>query len=435
MPPDSVGRSHLPLPHSRQPSSPAFHEFPLSSHVPFVLFAGKKHCKMPVMYARLLRLPYHSFFLFGPRSTGKTTWLREKLGRALWFNLLLDRDYLPLLQSTDPFRGAVDASPAGTWVVIDEVQRLPGLLREVHDLISLHGDKFQFALSGSSARKLRRMDVDLLAGRVIERRMFPLTSQELGFPDDPGRLLSIGMLPAIHQKPDLAVDLLEAYASTYLREEIQQEALVKDLGSFARFLRIAALMNGQVVNTAGIARDAGVARTTVQRYFDTLADTLVGTWIPGWQPRAKVREAVRPKFYFFDSGVVRTLSNRVREPLADLENGPLLETFILHEMRAAIAYLNTGGEISYWRTPAGVEIDFVWARGDTTVAIEVKSAANWHSRHSSVLRRALEGRVVSRAFGVYLGRAVLREGGVYVFPLGEFLRQLWAGEILAASPA
>jgi uncharacterized protein len=382
------------------------------------------------MYTRLLQLPDHSFFLFGPRSTGKTTWLREKLGNALWINLLLDRDYVPLLQDSGSFRSAVEGQPAGTWIVIDEVQRIPALLREVHDLISIHGDAYRFALSGSSARKLRRMDVDLLAGRVIERRMFPFTSRELGFPIDPEKLLSIGMLPPIHQKPELAVDLLEAYAGTYLREEIQQEALVKDLGSFGRFLRIAAIMNGQVVNVAGISRDAGIARTTVQRYFDTLTDTLVGVWVPGWQPRAKVREAVRSKFYFFDTGAVRTLSNRVRDPLTDWEKGSLLETWVLHEMRAAISYLNIGGEISYWRTPADVEIDFIWARGDKAVAIEVKSSSQWRSEYSGPLRRALEGKTVSRGYGIYLGSRNLREGPVLVFPMQEFLKRLWAGDVL-----
>jgi len=387
------------------------------------------------MYTRLLQLPNHSFFLFGPRSTGKTTWLREKLGDALWFNLLLDRDYLPLAQNPGLFRSAVEARPPGTWVVLDEVQRLPGLLREVHDLVSVHGDKYRFAMSGSSARKLRRADVDLLAGRVIERRMFPLTAKELGFPIDPLRLLAIGMLPPIHQKPELAVDLLESYAGTYLREEIRQEALVKDLGSFGRFLKIAAVMNGQVVNVTGIARDAGIARTTVQRYFDTLIDTLVGVWVPGWQPRAKVRESAKAKFYFFDTGAVRTLANRVRDPLTDFEKGPLLETLVLHELRSAAAYLNTGGEISYWRTPAGVEIDFIWARADTAVAMEVKGASTWRREYSTPMRRALDEKMVSRAFGVYLGSQSLREDKVQVFPLQAFLEHLWAGHILEAARA
>jgi predicted AAA+ superfamily ATPase len=382
------------------------------------------------MFTRSLALPEHSFFLFGPRSTGKTTWLREKLGGALWFNLLLDRDFLPLLGSPEMFRDAVEARPRGTWIVIDEVQRLPALLREVHDLISVHGDGYRFAMSGSSARKLRRMDVDLLAGRVLERRMFPLTSQELGFPAGSVGLLSSGTLPLICEKPELAADLLEAYAGTYLREEIQQEALVKDLGSFGRFLRIAAIMNGQVVNTAGIARDAGIARTTVQRYFDTLVDTLVATWVPGWQPRAKVREAARPKFYFFDAGVSRTLANRSRETLADFEKGVLLETYILNELRAAIAYLNVGGEISYWRTPAGVEIDFIWSRGDTAVGIEIKAATQWQRKYSAALKDGLEQKMISRAWGFYLGKNALHVGQVRICPLQEFLKRLWAGEVL-----
>jgi predicted AAA+ superfamily ATPase len=382
------------------------------------------------MYARTLQVPDHSFFLFGPRSTGKTTWLREKLGDALWFNLVSDRDYVPLLQEPGLSRQAIEARPPGSWVVIDEVQRIPSLLREVHDLISIHGDAYRFALCGSSARKLRRMDVDMLAGRVIERRMFPLTSMELEFPGDAERLLSIGMLPTIHQKPALAVDLLEAYAGTYLREEIQQEALVKDLGSFGRFLRIASLMNGQAVNVSGIARDSGVARTTVQRYFDTLVDTLVGVWVPGWRPRVKVRESAHPKFYFFDPGVVRTLANRVRDPLHDLEKGPLLETLVLHELRSAMSYLDVGGEISYWRTPAGVEIDFIWSRGDSTVAIEVKGAVRWQREFSSALQRALQAGMVSRAYGVYLGEQALQIGQVQVFPFQDFLKHLWAGDVL-----
>lgn len=169
----------------------------------------------------------------------------------------------------------------------------------------------------------------------------------------------------------------------------------------------------------------------MRRYFDTPVDTLVGVWVPGWQPRAKVREAVRAKFYFFDTGAVRTLANRVRDPLTDWEKGPLLETLVLHEMRAAGSYLNAGGEISYWRTPAGVEIDFIWARADRAVAIEVKSASQWRGEYSGALRRALDEKAVTRGFGVYLGSRSLREGQVQVFPIQEFLKRLWAGNVFA----
>ncbi|MGH6692892.1 MAG: ATP-binding protein, partial [Gammaproteobacteria bacterium] len=228
------------------------------------------------MYTRLATVPDHSFFLFGPRATGKTTWLRQHLGDALWFNLLLEDDYLPLLASARTLRERVEAQPPGSWVVVDEVQRLPGLLNEVHDLISRHGDGYKFALSGSSARKLRRLDVNLLAGRVIERAMFPLVARELGSDFSLDAVLRFGSLPGIYSDERYRVEKLRAYVHTYLRQEIQQEALVKDLGSFHRFLKVAALLHGQTVNQAGIARDAAVARTTVQRFFDTLVDTLVG---------------------------------------------------------------------------------------------------------------------------------------------------------------
>ena len=223
---------------------------------------------------------------------------------------------------------------------------------------------------------------------------------------------------------DLGIEYETGVAKTgvvaYLGEGEPHFALVK----------IAAMMNGQVVNAAGIARDAGIARTTVQRYFDTLTDTLVGVWVPGWQPRAKVREAVRAKFYFIDAGAVRTLANRVRDTLTDWEKGPLLETFLLHEMRAAAAYLNVGGEICYWRTPAGVEIDFIWARGDKAVAVGVKSGFQWRSEYSRPLRRALEDKTISKGYGVYLGTRSLSEAKVQIYPVQDFLTQLWEGRIL-----
>src|SRR5207237_1031112 len=169
------------------------------------------------------------------------------------------------------------------------------------------------------------------------RKFFPLTAAELNFDFDPDRVLRFGLLPQIQSDPDFAVDALEAYVSNYLREEVQQEALVRRLDSFARFLQVAALMNGQVANVTGIARDAAVARPTVQGYFETLMDTLIGFWLPAWQRRAKVKEAASPKFYLFDPGVARGLAGRLREPLESGERGPLLETWALHELRAAIA--------------------------------------------------------------------------------------------------
>jgi predicted AAA+ superfamily ATPase len=377
------------------------------------------------MYTRLASVPDHSFFLFGPRATGKTTWLRRHLGEALWFNLLLEDDYLPLLGSARLFRERVEAHPPGSWVVVDEVQRLPGLLNEVHDLISRHGDSLKFALCGSSARKLRRLDVNLLAGRVIDRAMFPFVAEELGTEFSLDAVLRFGSLPGIHGDERYRVDKLRAYVHTYLRQEIQQEALVKDLGSFHRFLKVAAIMHGQVVNQAAISRDAAVARSTVQRFFDTLVDTLVGHLVPAWQPRAKVREYGKPKFYFFDPGVVRAIRDVVDEPLADADCGALLEGYILHELRAALAYQGLGGEISYWSTPGSKEIDFVWTKGTKCVAVEVKNSRQWRSEYAKTITEFLDSGIITRGFVVYRGRERYRSGRVDGLPVEDFLSMLY----------
>ena len=382
------------------------------------------------MYARSLILPDYSFFLFGPRATGKTTWLREKLPDALWKNLLLDEDYLPLLGDSSLLRQQVEARPTGSWIVIDEVQRIPAILNSVHDIISRHGDDYRFAMSGSSARKLRRLDVNLLAGRAIERRMFPLTSQELGDDFSLEQALKFGTLPPVVQRPDYASDILTAYVSTYLKQEIQQEALIENLGNFHRFLRICGLVNGEIVNVSAISRDAGIARMTAQRYFDVLVDTLIAFRLPGWQPRLKVREQSSPKYYFFDPGVVRALTGRVQDPLTSLEAGKLFETLILNELRSAVAYQNLGGQLGYWRSSSGAEVDFIWTRGDRSIAIEVKSNDRWRYGAGKVLNKFAASRSAIRCYGVYRGSEPLRDKDVIVLPYQEFLRKLHAGAIL-----
>jgi predicted AAA+ superfamily ATPase len=380
------------------------------------------------MYPRVATVPDHSFFLFGPRATGKTTWLRHHLGDALWFNLLLEDDYLPLLASARTFRERVEAHAPGSWIVVDEVQRLPGLLNEVHDLISRHGDGYKFALSGSSARKLRRLDVNLLAGRVIERGMFPLVSRELGSDFSIEDTLRFGSLPGVYSDARYRVEKLRAYVHTYLRQEIQQEALVKDLGSFHRFLRVAALMHGQVVNQAAISRDAAVARTTVQRFFETLVDTLIGYLLPAWQPRAKVREQAKPKFYFFDPGVVRAINDIVDEPLAEADSGALLEGYVLHELRAAISYQRWGGDLSYWSAPGSKEIDFIWSKGSRRVAVEVKSSRKWRPEYAKTINEFIDGGRVSRGFVVYRGEDRYRSGHVDGIPVEDFLSLIYTDE-------
>lgn len=357
--------------------------------------------------------------------------MRTRLPEAKWFDLVRNDELLRLLRNPSLFRQAVEASPEG-WVVVDEVQKLPRLLDEVHGLIAEQGNRHRFALSGSSARKRRRMEVNLLAGRVINRTFFPLTGAELEYRFDVDDLLSFGMLPKVLSEPAHAVDILEAYVANYLREEIQQEALVKNFESFSRFLEVAALMNGQTVNVAGISRDAGVPRPTVQRYFDVLVGTLIGVWLPAWRPRRKVKEIAHPKFFFFDTGVVRGILGKLRDPLESAERGHLLETLVLHELRAWMSIGNTGGTLSYWRTPSGSEADFVWSRGATSVGIEVKAAKEWRSEHGRVLHELLDERIIQRGFGVYLGREPLKQGKLEILPLESFMRRLNAGGVLSS---
>jgi len=386
------------------------------------------------MYTRRLPLPDRSFFLFGPRGTGKTTWLRGVLGDAHWVNLVVDRELVRMTRDPQQLALEVEALPRNSWVVIDEVQRLPALLGDVQDIIARHGNRYRFALTGSSARKLRRSHVNLLPARVVNRKFFPLTAAELGSDFVLEDVLRYGTLPAVcaeaSDRLDVRVDLLEAYAENYLTQEIRQEALVKNLASFTRFLEVAALANAQVTNVSSIARDAAVARPTVQGYFEILTDTLIGTWLPAWRPRAKVKEVGHPKFYFFDPGVVRALSRRLREPLSDTERGHLLETYVLHELRAWINESGCGGELFYWRTPSGAEVDFIWHRASSRVGIEVKAATRWRREEGASLQTLHGEGKVRRCIAVYLGREVLRDGSLDIWPLPVFLERLAEGDVV-----
>ena len=381
------------------------------------------------MYPRALGLPERSFLLVGPRGTGKTTWLRQVLPRAEWFDLLRMGTVLELTRDPERFRARIEARPRGTWVVVDEIPKLPALLDEVQSLIADHGTAYRFALCGSSARKLRRLEANLLAGRVAVRQFFPLTLAELGDPPPLSDLLRFGMLPSVRAESAQAVDILDAYVSTYLREEIQQEALTKDFGAFSRFLEVAALSNGQVVNVAGTARDAGVTRMTVARYYQVLVDTLIGFWLPAWQSKTRIKEVRHPKFYLFDPGVARALLGRIREPLEVAERGPLLETLVLHELRAAMSVHNAGGDLSYWRTAAGVEVDFIWRRGRRVVGVEVKASARYRREDAAVLRQLLAEKVLTAGYLVYGGSEVLRDRGIDVLPLAVFARRAARGDV------
>jgi predicted AAA+ superfamily ATPase len=267
------------------------------------------------------------------------------------------------------------------------------------------------------------------------RRMLPLTVAELGAEVEIGELLRYGCLPLVRAERSAAgrIDLLEAYVETYLTQEIRAEALVRSLEAFARFLEVAALANAQVTNVASLSRDAAVARPTVQGYFEVLTDTLLGAWLPAWRPRAKVKEVAHPKFYLFDCGVARALAHRLREPLDAAERGALLETLVFHELRAHLAYAATGGELAYYRTPSGTEVDFLWTRAKAAVGIEVKASERWRPEFARALNDLHAAGAIRRAYGVYLGDRTLQDGAVRVLPIAAFLRELAGGRVLAAT--
>jgi len=309
------------------------------------------------------------------------------------------------------------------------VQKVPAVLDSVHRLIE--ECRLRFVLSGSSARKLRRGGANLLAGRAVTVSMPPLVSGELSFEMDLAERMRFGMLPQAVTGRD-PVAFLRSYVETYLMEEIKAEALTRNLGGFARFLEIAARQNGQVTNATGIARDAGISRRTVDGYSEILDDTLLGGWLRAWRSKPGNREVRGSKFYFFDTGVARACSGRLPYPPTPEEAGPLLETLIWHELRSYMQHRRLHYPLFYWRSYSGAEVDLLAETGDGFVAVEVKASRRWDRRFERGFRhleRELgEDRV--RCFGVYLGERPALHGRTRVLPALEFLRRLWAGEVV-----
>lgn len=381
------------------------------------------------MYTRLLQNPSQSVFLFGPRGTGKSTWIRERFPGVKTYDLLDTGEVLRLSKEPQSLYREVAALPAGSWVIIDEVQKVPSLLDEVHRLIE--SKRLRFILSGSSARKLRRGGVNLLAGRAITTAMFPLVSAELSFEFDIAERLRYGTLPMAVNGADVE-GYLRSYAETYLDQEVRAEALTRNLGGFARFLEIAARQNGQMTNDTAIARDAGISRHTVQNHFDILVDTLLGYWLPAWKMKSATKQVQQSKFYFFDCGVARALTGRLPYPPTREELGPLLETFILHELRAYLSYSGRAYTLHFWRTYDGAEVDILCETTEGYRAIEIKAASRWEKRFNRGLHRVRDaiGAGKTSCYGVYLGEQHALWDDIEVMPVIDFLKRLWNREIL-----
>jgi uncharacterized protein len=388
------------------------------------------------MIKRLLQKPDHSFFLFGPRGTGKSTWLQEVLPGAFVIDLLDASLFLELSRDPHQLEALIAGQPASSWIVLDEIQKVPLLLDEVHRLMG--HNKWNFALCGSSARKLRRGGANLLAGRALTLSMEGFSAPELGETFDLEFALNWGMLPFVWNEPDTAARILAAYVNTYLKEELQAEGLIRKVPPFIRFLSVAGQMNAQIVNAQNIARDAAVARATVDNYFGVLTDTLVGHFLPAWRPGLKVRETAAPKFYWFDPGVARASAGLLHDPADRLWQGGALETLVYHELRVYNEVSPKQRPLYYYRTPSGVEIDFIveTARrrpqgNPRVIAIEVKRAEQWDRRWEAPMRSlgADENVTVDRMIGVYCGTRRYRYDSMDVLPFSDFIKTLHAGEI------
>ena len=379
------------------------------------------------IYRRLIEPPAGSFFLLGMRGVGKSTWARAKFADAVHLDLLDERLYQDLLADPSLFAQSIAHLPPGAWVVVDEVQRLPALLNEVHRCIETRG--LRFALLGSSARKLKAAGTNLLAGRALKRTMYPLTAAELGPAFDLERILRHGSVPLVWASDDPR-GVLKAYVELYLREEIRAEALVRNLPGFVRFLPVAALCNSQVINIAGIARDAGVARTTVQGYLEILEDSLLTCRLPAYDARLRIRERRLPKLYWTDTGVVRAVKRQLGD-VAIEERGPLLESWVLTTLRAHAEAQELYEEIWYWAPHRrGTEVDFLLRRGTDLLAIEVKSSERYHAGMLKGLRAAAELPRIVRRLLIYPGqRAFISADGIEIWPADRFATAVAEGAL------
>lgn len=374
-------------------------------------------------YPRLLQAPQSSFFLFGARGSGKSTWAHSLFPDAYSFDLLDEELFHSLLLDSGQFAAELRTVAPGSWVIVDEIQRIPSLLNEVHRFLENAG--LRFVLLGSSARKLKTAQTNLLAGRALHKTLYPFTPEELGGDFRLEDVLRYGSLPLVWGAQTKR-ETLQAYIQLYVREEIRAESLVRNLPGFTRFLPIAALFHGQTLNVQSLARDAGVARTTASGYLDILEDTLLAFRLPPFEAKLRVRERKHPKLYWIDPGIVRAVKRQLG-PVSAEERGALLEGWIAVLLRLYGEYRDLHEDCFYWSSTEsrGTEVDFLLRRGREYLAIEVKSAQRVSSAHLSGLRAIADLKGLVRRILVYSGtRRLQTESGIALYPIKAFLKAL-----------
>ena len=370
---------------------------------------------------RFFRVPARSCFLFGPRGTGKSTWLRHQLPDALYLDLLDPALYRSLIARPERLLDLLAGSPQAGTVVVDEIQRVPELLTVIHSALEEPRPR-RFIMTGSSARKLRRGGVDLLAGRASHRTLHPFMAAELR-EFDLQKALKLGLLPLV-LGAEHPVDALSGYTSLYLEQEVQAEGLTRNIGAFARFLEAVSLSHGTPLNVAAVARECEVERKVVAGYVGILEDLLLAFRVPVFRRRARRRTVARDKLYLFDAGVFRALHPRGPLDAPAEIAGQALEGLVAQHLRAWAAYSTDGARLFYWRTPGGTEVDFVLYGASGLHAIEVKNARRIGPGDLRPMRAFCADYPEAKAALLYRGAVRERIDGIWVLPVAGFLRRL-----------
>lgn len=378
------------------------------------------------MYNRILKLEEaleESLFLWGARQTGKSTLLETLFPQARYYDLLKSDEFERLFRNPSLLREELDKANASDLVIIDEVQKIPQLLDEVHWLITKRN--IRFILCGSSARKLRRMGTNMLGGRALRTVLYPLVSAEIS-DFDIFHAINTGMLPRHYTIKD-PQRRLQAYIGDYLNEEISAEAITRNLMSFTRFMEIAAKCNGEMIVYKNIAADCGVSANTIKEYFTILEQTMLGYLIHGFTQSKKRIAIVAPKFYYFDVGITNYLLKRKNLQAGTADFGHAFEHLIIQEIIAYLGYSFLEDKLSYWRTQSGYEVDCIIGNG--RVAIEIKSCNEVKSRHLKGLKAFQEEFPQAKLIVVSFDKYSRTMNDVDIYPATEFLKLMWQGDL------
>ncbi len=376
-------------------------------------------------------IPGESYFLFGARGTGKSTWCLKELGGSNRIDLLSPDVLRWYSAKPERLKEYVLGQSAGTTIVIDEVQKVPDLLSVVHELLEMKKG-YRFVMTGSSFRKLKHSGVDMLAGRALLRTMFPFMAAEIRDHFSLERALTQGMIPVVWDS-DYSLDVLRSYVGVYLREEVMMEGLVRDLGGFSRFLEAASFSHGALLNISNVARDCGVQRKTVEGYIIILEDLLLASRVPVFARRSRRAVVAHPKFYYFDAGVFRDL--RPKGPLDRAEeiDGAALEGLVYQHLKSWMEYSPGNAHLYYWRTKAGTEVDFILYGQECFWAIEVKNSAEIRKKDLRPLKAFKEDYPESSGLILYRGSSRLLIDDIQCLPVEDFLLDLVPGKRLVVN--